>query len=518
MKDVIIGIDAGTSVIKSVAFTVDGEQLAISSVANVLQTPSDGVAEQDMDLTWSNTLDTLRGLADQVTGLAQRLAAISVTGQGDGTWLIDSHGKPVCPAWLWLDARANEIVTELSATDADQIRFEKTGTGLNACQQGAQLLWMKRHAASVLKKSETAFHCKDWIYFKLTGQRFTDPSEGCFTFGDFRNRLYSDEVLESLGLTDQKRLLPPMLDGVNQACPLSAEAASLTGLTQGTPAILGYVDVINTALGAGLYDAVTDTGCTIVGSTGVHMRLSRNTDDIPLNPDRTGYVMAMPIPGVNAMLQSNMASTLNIDWLMDLAVELIGDYDSTVTRKDLISRIDQWVEQAKPSTVLYQPYISDAGERGPFINGHARAGFIGLSTKHQFGDLVRSVLEGLAFAARDCYTAMGSIPSEVRLSGGAARSQAIRSIFGSVLGTELRTTSRAEAGAAGAAMMAAVNIGHYDSMDACVQQWVNPLLGPAEPFDTSLHDQYNHAFKNYVEARKGLTPVWQAQANVESGQ
>jgi len=516
MKDIIIGIDAGTSVIKSVAFTLDGEQLALSSVENVIQTQVDGVVEQDLDTTWSNTLDTLRGLVTQISDLPERLAAIAVTGQGDGTWLIDKQGKPVGPAWLWLDARASGVATELLGADTEQKRFQTTGTGLNACQQGAQLLWMKRHTKNLLDKSETAFHCKDWIYFKLTGERFTDPSEGCFTFGDFRTRSYSDDVLECLNLTDQKRLLPPMLDGVDEARPLSAEAASASGLVQGTPAVLGYVDVINTALGAGLYDAVTDTGCTIVGSTGMHMRLARQIEDVSLNADSTGYVMAMPIPGVNALIQSNMSSTLNIDWLMDLAVGLIGDYKKDISRSELIARIDEWVERSEPSTVLYQPYISDAGERGPFIDSHARAGFTGLSTKHQFGDMVRSVIEGLAFAARDCYEATGSIPAEVRLTGGAARSNAIRTIFGSVLGTVLRTTTRAEAGAAGAAMMAAVNIGHFDSMDACVNQWVNPLLGPAEPFDTLLHDHYNSAFLNYVEARKQLAPVWHRQAQLRT--
>jgi len=516
MKDIIIGIDAGTSVIKSVAFTLDGDQLAVSSVDNDIQTQTDGVVEQDLDTTWTNTLDTLRGLVTQITDLPERLAAIAVTGQGDGTWLIDKHGKPVCPAWLWLDARASGIVNERQGTDADQKRFQITGTGLNACQQSTQLLWMNRHATHLLDKSETAFHCKDWIYFKLTGTRFTDPSEGCFTFGDFRNRSYSDEVLDCLDLNDHKRLLPPMLDGVDEARPLTAEAATAAGLIQGTPAILGYVDVINTALGAGLYDAVADTGCTIVGSTGMHMRLARTLDDVSLNEDGTGYVMPMPIPGVNALIQSNMASTLNIDWLMDLAAELIGNYHSSVNRSDLILRIDEWVERAEASTLLYQPYISDAGERGPFINSDARAGFIGLSTKHQFSDLVRSVIEGLAFAARDCYQATGSIPAEVRLTGGAARSNAIRSIFGSVLGTVLRTTNRAEAGAAGAAMMAAVNIGHFDSMDDCVRQWVNPLLGPAEPFDATLHEHYSSAFTNYIEARKSLSPVWHAQAQTQA--
>lgn len=513
-KDIIIGIDAGTSVIKSIAFDLDGEQLAVSAAQNVYQNQADGGVEQDLDATWSTTVTTLLALKDKIPDLPQRLAAIAVTGQGDGTWLIDKKGKAVCPAWLWLDGRSGTLAGELSRSEAEATRFRITGTGLNACQQGSQMLWMKRNQSHVLDRSETAFHCKDWLYFNLTGDRFTDPSEGCFTFGDFRTRDYSDAVLSCLDLVDQKRLLPPMLDGVTESRPLCHEAAQAIGLNEGTPVVLGYVDIICTALGAGLYDPVSNTGCTIVGSTGVHMGLAHQLDDVVLNSDGTGYTMPMPIPGITAQIQTNMASTLNIDWLLDTAVDVIGPYKPDITRDDLIKRIDDWVNASEPTSLLFQPYISEAGERGPFIDSRARAGFIGLSTRHGFADLVRSVIEGLAFAARDCYMAMGGVPAEVRLTGGAARSHTLRMIFGSVLGTELRTTERQEAGAAGAAMMAAVNIGYFDNMDACVARWVQPLLGPLEPFDHSQHEHYRQAFKNYVEARKALGPVWRKQAQM----
>ncbi|MFK7889550.1 MAG: FGGY family carbohydrate kinase, partial [Granulosicoccus sp.] len=184
MKDIIIGIDAGTSVVKSIAFSLDGEQLAVASIPNVYSTLDNGGVEQDLDDTWNNTLRTLVSLHEQIDHLATRVAAIAVTGQGDGTWLIDKDGRPVCPAWLWLDARSGQLAKQLSAAESDSERFRITGTGLNACQQGSQLLWMKRHQAQVLDRSETAFHCKDWLYFNLTGERVTDPSEGSFTFGD----------------------------------------------------------------------------------------------------------------------------------------------------------------------------------------------------------------------------------------------------------------------------------------------------------------------------------------------
>lgn len=508
MKDLLIGIDAGTSVIKSVAFNLEGEQLAVCSVSNDYQILDGGAVEQDLNKTWSNTLKTLTDMAVEISDLPERVAAISITAQGDGTWLIDKNGESVSPAWLWLDSRAGQLAEHFSQSESDTLRYQLTGTGLNACQQGAQLLYMKQHLADLLNSAETAFHCKDWLYFKLTGQRATDPSEGVFTFGDFRTRDYSDEVIELLGLKEQQSLLPPIVDGSTEHHGLSGTAAKLTGLLEGTPIVLGFVDVVCTALGAGLYDPKENAGCTIVGSTGVHLSLARSAADVLLNDERTGYTMAMPVENCYANIQSNMSSTLNIDWLIDMAADVIAGYKKDISRDDLIARLDEWMAQATPANILYQPYISEAGERGPFINTNARAGFIGLSAKHRFPDLVRSVVEGLAFASRDCYLAMGDLPTQVCLTGGAARSDQLRSIFGSVLGAVIKTSERKEAGAAGAAMMAAVNIGCYQSMDDCVDQWVRPYLGEAEPYDIDLHNTYTQSFTHYVQARKTIAPLW----------
>lgn len=512
MKDVLIGIDAGTSVIKSVAFTLDGEQLADCTIANVYRTLDNAGVEQDMLQTWQSTAMTLRGLADKVPELARRTAAVSVTGQGDGTWLIDKHGEPASDAWLWLDGRAGELVETFKSGGGDPIRYAQTATGLAACQQSAQLMWMKANTPELLAKTGVACHCKDWLHFKLTGALVTDPSEGTFTFGNFRDRSYSDIVIEQLGLKDYKHLLPPMLDGISESTPLSDSAAEATGLLPGTPVVLGYVDVMCTALGAGLYDPVKSPGCTIVGSTGMHMYLVRSPEDVVLSEEQTGFLMPMPIAGCYAQMQSNMASTLNIDWLMDVAQDLLGEFGIECNRADLVTKIESWMSRAKVGEILYQPYISEAGERGPFIDSAARAGFVGLSTQHRFPDLVLAVVEGLAFAARDCYQAMGETPGEIRLTGGAARSASLRSVFGAVLGAPLRTCSRDEAGAAGAAMMAAVNIGHYQNMDECVTKWVEPLLSEPETADAASVERYSRVFSSYLATRKALRPIWRQHA------
>jgi erythritol kinase (D-erythritol 1-phosphate-forming) len=510
--DVIIGIDAGTSVLKAVAFTRSGQQLDSFALPNSYTSLPNGGVEQDMNRTWADCAACLRGLAEKIPNLASRAASIAVTGQGDGTWLIDGAGDAVTPAWLWLDARTAAWTEAFRASPAGRRHFELTGCGLNACQQGPQLAWMSKHAPEVLARATSAFHCKDWLYFKLTGVRATDPSEALFTFGDYRKRDYSQDVIAAMGLIRHRSLLAPIVDATEQQHVLSAHAAAQTGLLAGTPVALGFVDVICTALGAGLYDPSTSCGCTIIGSTGMHMRFAGGPDQVTLNDQATGYTMAFPVPGQYAQIQSNMASTLNIDWLLDQAICVLASAGIERSRKDLLEGLEERVASAEPAQLLFHPYICEAGERGPFVDASARASFIGLSSRHTDADLMRAVFEGLAFAARDCYAAIGGAPPDVRLSGGAARNKTLRTIIASVLGAGVRTSARGEAGAAGAAMIAAVGAGHYASMADCVAEWVTPYLGPLEPPDPQLADIYEETFAAYVASRQALAPIWRQLA------
>jgi len=512
-KDLIIGIDAGTSVIKSIAFDLGGRQIASASVPNRYATGEGGAATQPLDQTWDYCTRSLRQLGERVPDMAGRVVAVAVTGQGDGTWLVDQDAKPVGDAWLWLDARAGATAERLRQHAGDAARFARTGTGLNSCQQGAQLAHLLAHSPEQLDQAATAFHCKDWLYLNLTGIRATDPSEGCFTFGDYKTRSYSDEVVDFYGLGKHASLIPPICDGTKTQHPLTASAAQQTGLREGTPIVLGYVDVICSTLGAGGYDATTAVGCTIIGTTGVHIRAA-HASEITLNTDlKSGYVMLMPIDGHAAQLQTNMAGTLNLDWVLSLASDAADSIGVPVEKDHLLTLIDGWIADTQPAALLYHPYISDAGERGPFIDHTARSSFIGLNSNHGFADLVHGTIEGLGFAARDCYTAMGQVPQEVRLTGGAARSQRLRDIVSATLGTPVRQSTREEAGAAGAAMIAAVSVGIFDTMQSCLDKWVAPLLGAHETPDPQLVGIYANHFRKYVSAREALQPIWHQLAD-----
>ena len=209
-----------------------------------------------------------------------------------------------------------------------------------------------------------------------------------------------------------------------------------------------------------------------------------------------------------AQMQSNMAATLNIDWLLDVAIGILADQGLTKSRADLLKGLDDKVLAREPSKLLYHPYISWAGERSPFMDTAARAMFNGLDTTADYYDMMRSVFEGLAFAARDCYAVMGPIPQEIRITGGAAKSKALRLILSSVLNAKIRIVSREETGAAGTAMIAAVQQKLFPDMAACAKAWVDPYLGESIHPDGQLAKHYDQVFPQYVEARKAIRPIW----------
>lgn len=513
-RDLLVGVDAGTSVMKAVAFTLAGQPVAFASRPNSYETPGPGQVEQDMARTWADCAATLRDLGGKVPDFADRVAGLAVTAQGDGTWLIDRDGEPVGGGLLWLDSRAADLVAAHIAGDRYDRHYESTGSGLNACMASAQIAWMKRHQPERLARAATALHCKDWLYFKLTGERVTDPAEGNFTFGNFRTRRYEPAILDGLGIGECARLLPPILEGTEVSHPLATTAAAALGLPAGLPVVLGYLDVICTALGSGINDGSDGVGISIFGSTGMHMRYAVSAGEVRLNPARTGYTMAFPVPGACVTMQSNMAATLNIDWFLDLAREAARIAGVEIGRPALLANMDERVLAAPAGAAIFHPYIFEAGERGPFLDPNARAQFSGLSSKTGFATMMRAIYEGLAFAARDCYLAMGGIPNEVRLGGGAARSKALAAILASVLGAQVRTVEREEGGAAGAAMMAAVCLGHYATMADCVDAWVKPLLGrPTRP-DARLGRLYTRLHPVYVSIRQGMTPRWQEMARI----
>ena len=506
-RDLIIGIDAGTSLMKAVAFSPDGDELAIASRPNQVDHGPGGRAEQDMAFTWDSLSAVLRELGARVPALHARAAALALTGQGDGTWLVDRDGQPVGPAILWLDGRSGELVRAWRDAGIGAQVAAITGTGMNTSQQHAQLAWLQRNQPQRLARAHRVLHCKDWLYLCCTGRYGTDLAEGLFTFGNLRTMTYDRRVLELLDIAGLERLLPPVVDGRREHAPLTAAAAEATGLPRGLPVVLAPMDVPSTALGAGLYAPGRSVGCSILGSTGMHARLYTGLDQVP--PGQQGYLWAFAAPGTFQGSMSHMAATLNIDWLCDRVAEaarLAGG--EPPDRATLLAMIEARAAQAEPGAAMFHPFIADNGERGPFTEPLARAQFTGLSSGTDLAAMARAVWEGIAFATRDCYTALGHLPEEVRLTGGAAKSRLLRQILADVMGCPVRVSRRGEAGAAGAAIVAAVAIGRYRDVTEATPRWVDALL-EAEATPPGPHRaRYDALFNAYRDGYLGQFAHW----------
>jgi erythritol kinase (D-erythritol 1-phosphate-forming) len=200
--------------------------------------------------------------------------------------MIDDAGEPVGPATIWLDNRCASIVDDYVESENYAAHYQRIGTGLTVVQMSGKLAWIQRHRPEVLAKATHAFHCKDWIYFKLTGDRVTDPSEANCTSGNYKTDQYQADILDDLGAGKTKKLLTPVVNGTEVCGGLTEAAAEITGLKAGTPICLGFVDYVCTGLGEGLFDASGETGCSIIGSTGMHMCLRPVIDNVQLNSEK----------------------------------------------------------------------------------------------------------------------------------------------------------------------------------------------------------------------------------------
>ncbi|GEN24092.1 carbohydrate kinase [Halomonas cupida] len=507
--DIIVGLDAGTSVIKALAFDGEGRELARAQCENHVHHLPGGGVEQSLDATWQAALATLSALFAEQPELAPRLAAIAVTGQGDGTWLIDADGQPVGDAMLWLDNRSSDIVSHWRATSAGPTAFRRTATGLNQSIQSGQLRWLKEHDPQRLARAATALHCKDWLYFRMTGERATDPAEAMWTFGDFRSGAYSDEVLECLGLEEYRGYLPPIVDGSREHAALTADVANSIGVASGIPVVLAPVDMLATALGAGVYEPGKRVACSIIGTTGAHLCVRESARDIILG-NHSCYTMPCVAPDTWVQLCSNMAATLNLEWFLKGMSEMLSAIGETpLTPEGLLPRLDRALAATEPGRVIYHPFICASGERGPFFNPRARAQFLGLTTETTHLHMARAIYEGVAFAARDCYQALEAHPEELRLTGGAAQSDTLCTILASVMGVPVRTLSRGETGAAGAAMVASLCLGrHRDLAEAC-QTWVTPWLSEEAVMpDPDLQNLYERLFGVYQRSHTNTDGFW----------
>jgi erythritol kinase len=480
-RDLLIGLNAGATAIRAVAFDARGREVATAELPLPVAWREDGGAEQELGVVWQRSAEVLRQLADQTPGLMRRTLGLAITGEAGGTWLIDEDGDPVGAAWLPIDARAATVVREWCQSGIASEVCRITGVAPTAASQSAQLAWLQRSRPEVLAQAVTALHGKDWLYFCCTGERATDPAEAIGTYGDLRQGDYDWRVLELTGLLELDALLPEVTDGRHRQGGLGRAAAAASGLMPGTPVVLGPVDQIAAALASGLGAGQTEIGCTILGAAASHMRVADGRED----DGESRSVLRLPT-GELASIVSGGPGLAGLHWLVGTCEQLLADAGLIgFSRAEFAGLLERKAAAAPPRSCRFEAFeaaADGAGQCPPF----ARARFHELSTRTDLYGMMRAVYEALAMAARGGYARLGGRPSEVRLAGEGSGSALCRAVIAACVGTPVRPLHRRDPAAAGAALFAAVALGLYRGFEDAREAWVEPHLGAPEPVDPAL--------------------------------
>ena len=262
----------------------------------------------------------------------------------------------------------------------------------------------------------------------------TDPSEASLPFGDPDRGGYSDELVELLGLTGRRSLLPPVRWPLPLA-PLAPAAAARSGLPAGTPVSSGPFDLAACVVGAGI-DRPGD-GLLVVGTTlacEVLVEGLRNGGEV------AGMHLATGTPGRFVRSLPAMAGSAALDWLLELLGIPLAELDATLAASPVGAR-----------GVRVLPHLAPSGERAPFVEPAASGRLHGVRLDTAPADLVRAMCEGIACVARDCFEAAG-LSGELFVCGGGTRSPAWLQIFADVLGRPLHLARSPEVGARGAVL------------------------------------------------------------------
>ena len=431
-----LGIDLGTSAVK--AIIVDEREAVLASVSIPVPVPTHPqplASEQAPDDWWQAVEAVLDQLAAGHPDLMARVRGIGLSGQMHGLCLLNAEDKPVRPAMLWNDGRAEAEAEALQAEGAELARL--LGVPAMAGLTAPKILWLQRHEPGVMDRARRLLLPKDVIRLHLTGNYVTDVTDAAGTWLlDQERRCWSEAAIRRIGL--DPRLLPPIVESPEPTGTLRPEIAHRFRLSPSTVVAGGAGDTLAGGLGIG----VVEDGSSFV-SLGTSGQVFVATSDYRPAPERAVHSFCHCLPG----RWSAMAAVLNGASALATMSRLGGAAD--------IASLLEEVEAGftGPSPLLFLPYLT--GERSPHNDPWARGVLFGLTPDSNRALMIQSVLEGVAFSLADGVSALntaGIAVGEAGFIGGGARSRFWARIIASATGL---TLNRFADGAHGAAFGAA---------------------------------------------------------------
>jgi len=454
-QDVLIGIDVGTSSTRVVAFDLSGKTLASAVNEYPLLTPRPNWAEQNPDDWWTATRLGLKSVTSKIN--PARVAGLSFSGQMHGSVFLDADDRVIRPALLWCDGRtAAECQEAMKKIGKSKFLATIKNPALTSFTL-PKVLWLRHHEPKNFVRLKTLLLPKDYVRFKLTGKKAMDIADGAGTaMMEVGRKRWAEDILEKLGIPIS--IMPKLVESSAVAGTITAEAAQLTGLLAGTPVVAGAGDQPAGAVGVG----VIDEGQMMVslGTSGVIFAPVRKA-----TPDSSLALAAFDhaVPKASYYMGCILSAGGALQWYRNQ----LGREEIAEARRLKLDPYDLLTHHAAATEpgaegLFFLPYLM--GERSPHNDPDARAAFVGLSIRHTKGHMTRAVIEGVCFALRDCLEAVQKLKvevTEIRATGGGARSPFWMQILADVLGVKVQCVESAEGPALGAAILAGVGTGTY---------------------------------------------------------
>lgn len=459
---ITIGLDVGTSGTKAIAMDETGRLLASALVEYPLHSPKPNWAEQD-PADWARAAhEALAQLASKID--AHDVKAIGLTGQMHGSVFLDADNQVIRPALLWCDqrtaAQCDAITNKVGAARLIDMVSNPALTGFTA----PKILWLRDEEPGHYDRVRKVLLPKDYIRWVLTGEYATDVSDASGTLLlDVKNRCWHKELLGILDI--DPGFLPPTYEGTEVTGTLSKAAAEKTGLPAGIPVVAGGGDQAAGGVGCGIV-----SGGVVSASMGTSGVVFAFSEHVHTDPEGRVHTFCHAVPGKWHVMGVMLSAGGALRWFRDaLAQEEIAR--GKAEGKDPYEYITAAAAEIPIGSegLLFLPYLT--GERTPHKDPHAKGAFIGLSLRHGKAHMARAVLEGVAYGMRDSIEiirGMGIPVTEVRASGGGARSPLWKQILADTGRAPMVTINVDEGPSYGAAILASVAAGLYANVEeAC---------------------------------------------------
>ena len=501
MTELVLVIDAGTTGVRSMVFDQKGDVKArvYSEFASFYPHPS--WVEQKAESWWKKACTTIQHCLQEKNLSAESIIGISVTNQRETVVPIDEHGVSLRNAIVWQDRRTVPQCTEIKSKIPPAQAYSITGLTIDPYFTAPKILWLRENEKSNYNATEKFLLVHDYLIYKLSGEHITDYSNASRTLlFDIRTGTWSQKILGLLDIPSEK-LPRPVPSGIKIG-ELTVDAAKETGLKTGTPIISGGGDQQCAALGVG----VVKEGM-IKTTTGTGTFMLAHSKTMRLDPSMRVLCSRHVVPDSFVVEASMFTTGSALKWYRDnLGSEEVSIADERGC--DPYDIITEAALKTPPGSegVIHIPHFVGAG--APHWNPHARGIFAGLALGHTRYHLIRSILEGVSYDIRSNLEVMRELglPSqEMRVTGGAARSEAWMQIQANVLRIPVIRTEMEEATAVGAAILAFKGVNVFKSVAQAADQMVKtkPSLIPTK----ETRDVYAKGYSTFKALYSAISSI-----------